>query len=260
MQVAVELKNNFSQVRFKNYFYNMTKAIVIGATSGIGKSLSELLIKNGYVVGITGRRNDILKSMKEQFAEKIITLQMDVQETSSVESICNELVHQLGGLNLLIISAGIGDENKSLDFSIENNVIKTNIQGFTCVADWAMNYFKKQGHGHLVNISSIAGLMGNGEAPSYNATKAFQINYLEGLRLNADKSDAEIIVTDVRPGYVDTDMAKGDGMFWVATVEKAAQQIFSAINKKKKVVYITKRWRIIGMILKIIPYSFLRKL
>jgi short-subunit dehydrogenase len=102
--------------------------------------------------------------------------------------------------------------------------------------------------------------MGNGEAPSYNATKAFQINYLEGLRLNADKAGVEIIVTDVRPGYVDTDMAKGDGMFWVANVERAAQQIFTAIKRKKKVVYITKRWRIIGWLLRIIPYFLLRKL
>ena len=237
----------------------MRKAIVIGATSGIGKSISEILIQNGYAVGVTGRRLEMLQSLKEKYPKQMCYSQMDVQELSSIESICNKLVHQLGGLDLLIISAGIGDENKMLDFAIENKVIKTNIQGFTCVADWGMNYFKKQGHGHLVNISSIAGLMGNGEAPSYNATKAFQINYLEGLRLNADKSGAEIIVTDIRPGYVDTDMAKGDGMFWVAPVEKAAQQIFTAIKRKKKVVYISKRWRIIGLLLKIIPYSILRK-
>jgi short-subunit dehydrogenase len=238
----------------------MKKAIVIGATSGIGKSLSEILIQNGYAVGVTGRRMEILKSLKEKNNDKICYCQMDVQDVSTIETICNNLVHQLGGLNLLIISAGIGDENKSLDFTIENNVIKTNIQGFTCVADWGMNYFKKKGHGHLVNISSIAGLMGNGEAPSYNATKAFQMNYLEGLRLNADKSGTNIYVTDVRPGYVKTDMAKGEGMFWVAPVEKAAQQIFTAIKRKKKIVYITKRWRIIGFLLKIIPYSILRRL
>ena len=237
----------------------MKKAIVIGATSGIGKSISEILIQHDYSVGVTGRRLEMLKSLKETNPEKICYCQMDVQDLSSIESICKKLIHQLGGLDLLIISAGIGDENKWLNFSIENNVIKTNIQGFTCVANWAMNYFKKQGHGHLVNISSIAGLMGNGDAPSYNATKAFQINYLEGLRLNADKSGAEIIVTDVRPGYVDTEMAKGEGMFWVAPVEKAAQQIFTAIKQKRKVVYITKRWRIIGLLLKIIPYSILRR-
>ena len=238
----------------------MKKAIVIGATSGIGKSISEILIQNGYAVGVTGRRLEMLKSLKEKNTDKIFYCQMNVQELSSIETICDNLVNQLGGLDLIIISSGIGDENKSLDFTIENNVIKTNIQGFTCVADWAMRYFKKQGNGHLVNISSIAGLMGNGESPSYNATKAFQINYLEGLRLNADKSVAKINVTDVRPGYVDTDMAKGDGLFWVAPVNKAAQQIFAAIKKKKKVVYITKRWRIIGFLLKIMPYSILRKL
>jgi short-subunit dehydrogenase len=236
------------------------KAIVIGATSGIGKSMSEALIQNGYAVGVTGRRIEMLQSLKEDHLDKIYYCPMDVQEVSTVESICNNLVHQLGGLDLLIISAGIGDENKSLDFSIENKVIKTNILGFTCVADWGMNYFKKIGHGHLVNISSIAGLMGNGEAPSYNATKAYQINYLEGLRLNADKSGTNIYVTDVRPGYVNTDMAKGEGMFWVAPVDKAAQQIYTAIKRKKKVVYITKRWRIIGFLLKIMPYSILRKL
>jgi short-subunit dehydrogenase len=238
----------------------MKKAIVIGATSGIGKSITDILIQNDYAVGVTGRRVDMLQSLKENNPDKICFCQMDVQDISTVESICNTLVDQLGGLDLFIISAGIGDENKSLDFSIENNVIKTNVQGFTCVADWAMNYFKKNGHGHLVNISSIAGLIGNGEAPSYNATKAFQINYLEGLRLNAYKSNVDIHITDVRPGFVDTDMAKGEGLFWVASVEKAAQQIFSAIQRKKKIVYVTKRWRMIGFLLKIMPYSLLRRI
>ena len=105
----------------------MKKAIVIGATSGIGKSLSEILIQNGYAVGVTGRRMEILKSLKEKNNDKICYCQMDVQDVSSIETICNNLVHQLGGLNLLIISAGIGDENKSLDFTIENNVIKTSL-------------------------------------------------------------------------------------------------------------------------------------
>lgn len=238
----------------------MKKAIVIGATSGMGKSITELLIQNGYAVGVTGRRIELLVSLKQKNPEQICYSQMDVQDLSSIESICNDLVNKLGGLDLLIIASGIGDENKSLDFAIENNVIKTNIQGFTSVADWGMNYFKKQGHGHLVNISSIAGIRGNGDAPSYNASKAFQINYLEGLRLNADKSGADIIVTDVRPGFVNTEMAKGEGLFWVAPVEKAAQQIFNAIKEKRKVVYITRRWRIIGWLLKIMPYSLLRKL
>ena len=238
----------------------MKKAIIIGATTGIGKTLAEKLIREGYLVGITGRREEMLKILEENHIGKILSMKMDVQDLSSIQSIGNELINKLGGLDVLIISAGIGDENKELDFSIENNVIKTNIQGFTCVANWGMNYFKKQGYGHIVNISSVAGIRGNGLAPSYNASKAYQINYLEGLRLNAYKSKSTIYVTDVRPGFVDTEMAKGDGLFWVSPVEKAAEQIYTAIKQKKNTAYISKRWKLIGYLLKIIPYSILKKL
>jgi short-subunit dehydrogenase len=238
----------------------MKKAIIIGATSGIGKSLAELLIREGYKVGVTGRRDELFQSITTQENSRIVFKKMDVQELSTLEPICNELVSQMGGLDLLIISAGIGEENENLNFDVEHNVIKTNVQGFTCIADWALRYFKEQGYGHLVNISSIAGIRGNGIAPSYNATKAYQINYLEGLRINVKKYGSSITITDARPGFVDTAMAKGEGLFWVAPVQKAAEQIFEAIKQKKKVVYITKRWRLIGLILKLIPFSILKRL
>jgi short-subunit dehydrogenase len=238
----------------------MKKAIIIGATSGIGKSLAEVLLQEGYVVGITGRREGLFKSIKSQDSSRFFFKKMDVQDLSTLEPICNELVSEIGGLDLLIISAGIGEENKHLKFDVEHSVIKTNIQGFTCIADWALRYFKEQGYGHLVNISSIAGIRGNGIAPSYNATKAYQINYLEGLRINVKEYGSSITITDARPGFVDTEMAKGDGLFWVAPVHKAAEQIFVAIKQKKNVVYITKRWRLIALLLRIIPFSILKRL
>ena len=105
----------------------MKKAIIIGATTGIGKTLAEKLIREGYLVGITGRREEMLKILEENHIGKILSMKMDVQDLSSIQSIGNELINKLGGLDVLIISAGIGDENKELDFSIENNVIKTNI-------------------------------------------------------------------------------------------------------------------------------------
>jgi short-subunit dehydrogenase len=240
-------------------FMQMKKAIIIGATSGIGKTLAELLLREGYVVGITGRRANLFHSLQTPDVTRLFFKQMDVQNLSLIEFSCNELISQLGGLDLLVISAGIGEANEQLDFEIENNVIKTNIQGFTCVADWGINFFKKQGYGHLVNISSIAGIRGNGVAPSYNATKAYQINYLEGIRLYTIKSGYDITITDIRPGFVDTAMAKGKGLFWVAPVQKAAEQIVEAIKRKKRVVYITKRWGLIGYFLKIIPFSLLKR-
>lgn len=238
----------------------MKKAIIIGATSGIGKSLAELLLREGFEVGVTGRREELFQSIKKEESSRIAFKKMDVQDLSTLEPICNELVSQMGGLDLLIISAGIGEENKNLNFDVEQSVIKTNIQGFTCIADWAVRYFKEQGYGHLVNISSIAGIRGNGIAPSYNATKAYQINYLEGLRINAKKYGSSITITDARPGFVDTAMAKGQGLFWVAPVQKAAEQIFEAIKEKKQVLYITKRWKLIALLLRIIPFSILKRI
>ncbi|MFM1963969.1 MAG: hypothetical protein RLZZ172_2814 [Bacteroidota bacterium] len=242
------------------YFYAMKKALIIGATSGIGKALAELLLQEKFNIGIIGRREKLLDTLKSKSPDCVFVKRIDVQDLSAIEVSLKELVDQMGGLDLIIISAGIGEENKDLNFEIENDVIKTNVQGFTCVADWAMRYFKNQGYGHLVNISSIAGIRGNGIAPSYNATKAYQINYLEGLRINVKEFGSKITVTDVRPGFVDTAMAKGEGLFWVAPVEKAAKQIYRAIKQKKQVVYVSRRWRVIGTLLKIIPFSILKRI
>ena len=91
----------------------MKKAIIIGATSGIGKSLAEILLLKGYKVGVTGRREELFQSIKTQETSKIFFKKMDVQDLLTLEPTCNELVCQMSGLDLLIISAGIGDENKN---------------------------------------------------------------------------------------------------------------------------------------------------
>ena len=84
-------------------------------------------------------------------------------------------------------------------------------------------------------------------------------NYLQGLRHKFAKLRLPISVTDVQPGFVDTAMAKADHKFWVASPEKAAQQIFEAIRKRKKHVYVTKRWRIIAWLIKILPDWLIHK-
>ncbi len=115
----------------------------------------------------------------------------------------------IDGLDHLILSSGTGYLNENLDFEIENKTNSLNVNAFTEIVDWAFNYFEKQGKGYLVVISSIAGLRVSWIAPAYNASKAYQINYLEGLRQKATKTKKPIYITDIRPGFVDTDMAKG---------------------------------------------------
>ncbi len=231
----------------------MKKAIIIGATSGIGKELAKLLTENGYLVGITGRRTELLTEIQKHNPKLYRIRKFDITEIEKIDTKLNELTEEIGGIDLLILSSGIGDVNAELNFEIEQRTIETNVLGFTCVADWAFNYFEKQKSGHLVAISSIAGIRGSRQATSYNATKAYQINYLEGLRQKTNNLKMKIFVTDVRPGFVNTEMAKGEGLFWVASVEKASKQIYNAILKKRKIVYVTKRWRIIASILKRIP-------
>jgi len=231
----------------------MKKAIIIGATSGTGKGLAKKLADENYIVGITGRRTELLDELKSQKPNLFYTKTFDITDTNTIIENLEYLTKQLGGLDLIIISSGTGDLNEKLDYEIEKRTIETNVTGFTCVANWAFNYFENQKKGHLVAISSVGGLRGSRIAPAYNATKAYQINYLEGLRQKATKLKSHIFVTDVRPGFVDTAMAKGEGQFWVASVDKATHQIFDAIKKKKKIVYITRRWKFIGVILKRIP-------
>jgi short-subunit dehydrogenase len=231
----------------------MKKTIIIGATSGIGKGLAKLIVDKGFKVGITGRRTELLENLKSENPDSYFIKTLDVTDTKTVVEKLEELASELGGLDLLILSSGTGDINDNLDFEIEKRTIDTNVVGFTCIADWAFKYFEKQKFGHLVAISSVGGLRGSRQAPSYSATKAYQINYMEGLRQKATKLKQHIFITDVRPGLVDTEMAKGDGLFWVMPVEKTVRQIFAAIKKKRKTAYVTKRWGIIAKILKLIP-------
>jgi short-subunit dehydrogenase len=231
----------------------MKNAIIIGATSGIGKELARLLADYGFKVGITGRRTELLESLKAENPDSYFIKTFDVKDTKVVEEKLLELTSELGGLDLLILSSGTGEINNKLDFEIEFRTIETNVIGWTFIADWAYKFFEKQKYGHLIAISSIGGLRGNRQSTSYNATKAYQINYLEGLRQKATKLKEQVYITDIRPGLVNTEMAKGEGLFWVMPVEKAARQIYEAIKKKKRIAYVTKRWKLIAAIIKRIP-------
>jgi short-subunit dehydrogenase len=231
----------------------MKKAIVVGATSGIGKELAKLLVEKDYKVGITGRRTELLEELKSENPDSYFIQTFDVKSTKTAIEKLEELTTELGGLDLLILSSGTGYINDELDFEIEKRTIDTNVVGFTCISDWCVKYFEKQKYGHFVAISSIGGLRGSGQAPSYNASKAYQINYLEGLRQKVTKRKEQIFITDIRPGLVDTEMAKGEGLFWVMPVDNTVRQIFRAIKKKRKIAYVTKRWGLIALLLKFIP-------
>jgi short-subunit dehydrogenase len=231
----------------------MKKALVIGASSGIGKELAITLAKQGYEVGMMARRHQMLETLQQEIPTKTYIGQIDISDpTDAIEKVQN-MIDRMGKIDLFIINAAVGFLNSELDWQKEKDTIDINVSGFCVLTGLAFKYFSKQGHGHLVGISSIGALKGNDIAPAYNASKAFMSNYLEGMRKKAFKDGLSIAVTEIQPGYVDTEMAKGQGKFWVASPREAAEQIYSAIKAKKKLAYITHRWRLIGWLLKLMP-------
>jgi short-subunit dehydrogenase len=241
----------------------MQKVIIIGATSGIGFELANLYAQNSNLVGATGRRNELLLKLNQLFPEQIIIECFDIMGNENIPHL-ESLIKNLGGLDLLIYNSGYGDISETLDWKIDKQTTLTNVSGFVEVVNYAFNYFVNQGKGQIAAISSIASVRGNSQAPAYSASKAYMSTYLEGLHLKASRLKRKdpkisISITDIQPGFINTKMAKGKGRFWEAPVGKAARQIFDAIQKKKRKVYITHRWAIIAWVLKWLPYSILKR-
>ena len=238
----------------------MKKAIIIGASSGIGRGISLELLKKDYKIGISARREERLNEIKKVNPENVIVKVFD-SSTEKNDILLDYFINKLDRVDLIIYCSGIGILNKELDYNIEKKVNNLNVSGFTQVINHAYNYFVKEGSGHIVNISSIASEIGNGIAPSYNASKAYQANYLQGLRFKSIKIKLPIFLTDVRPGFVDTEILMGnkDKLLWVAPLEKACKQIVDGIYRKSKILYITRRWKIISFLIKILPESILSK-
>lgn len=234
--------------------------IIIGATSGIGKALYEHYVCQNNQVAIIGRRTHLLEKLHHDNPSNTIIATADVTNQPEIGQAIKSLQHELGRVDMAIVCSGTGEINQSLDYSIEHSTIDTNVIGWTFVVNMLYSIFEEQKHGHLVAITSAGGLRGEPSAPAYSATKAYQINYMEALSKRAFKNDGQVLVTDIRPGLVDTAMAKGEGLFWVMPVEKVAQQIATAIRKQKSKAYVTKRWHILAIINKNLPYCLYKRI
>jgi short-subunit dehydrogenase len=244
------------------------KIIIVGATSGIGRTLARMYATAGWKVGVTGRRMALLESLSEEFnadqtsaettPKQIMIECFDVTGTDNIRHI-QSLLEKLGGLDLLLYNSGFGDVTENLEWETDRQTIYTNVNGFTEITNWAFNYFQKKGVGHIAATSSISANRGNSFAPAYSASKAFMSTYMEGLYLKARKLKVNIYITDIQPGFVKTKMAKGNKQFWVVPVEKACKQIYTAIERKRFRVYISRRWWLIAKLMKLVPLSFYKQ-
>ena len=221
------------------------RAIVVGASSGIGLEVAKLLIKEGWTVGVAARRVELLQGIGAAACERI-----DV----TVNEALHRLVRNTGGMDLFFYASGIGKQNRELKEDIELATLQTNGVGFTRMIGEAYRYFASNGRGHIAAITSIAGTKGLGPAPSYSATKAMQNVYLQALEQQALSRGLNIHFTDIRPGFVDTTLLNGDFHYpMMLKPGEVAKEIVYAINHKKHIHIIDWKYRVLTAFWRRIP-------
>ena len=239
----------------------MKKAIIVGASSGIGFEVARQLLAEGWKIGIAARREELLMELKSEAPERVEVMTIDITKADAEERLMS-LIERLGGMHLYVHVSGIGKQNRTLEPGIELQTVETNAVGFTRMIGAAYRYFanlpsltgEESVEGHIAAISSIAGTKGLGPAPSYSATKALQATYLEALEQQAHQRGLSIKITDIRPGFVDTALLNDSFPYpMLMRPEKVAREIVRSINKKRSVRIIDWRYRLLTFFWRLIP-------
>lgn len=239
----------------------MKRAIVIGASSGIGREVARLLISEGWTVGVAARREAMLQDLG---ATAIACIDVTAEDATQR---LQQLIEDTGGMDLFFYASGIGHQNRQLREDIEISTMQTNGLGFTRMIGEAYRYFAERQEqdgtkewGHIAAITSIAGTKGLGPAPAYSATKAMQNVYLQALEQQAHQRGLRIWFTDIRPGFVDTALLKGDFRYpMMLQTENVAREIVSAIKAHDHIRVIDWRYRLLTAFWRRIPRCLWRR-
>jgi NAD(P)-dependent dehydrogenase (short-subunit alcohol dehydrogenase family) len=244
------------------------RALVVGASTGIGAALVEQLVREGYAVAALARRADKLAELElccEAFEDerggRLIVRVHDVEQRQEVPALFEELVQQLGGLDLFVFAAGIMPAMGRHEYDTEKDVqiLTVNTLGLIAWANPVARLLRSQRHGTIVGISSIAGDRGRKGHPAYCTSKAAMDTYLEALRNRL--AEDRVHVCTIKPGYVDTAMTQGmEKLFWLASPAEAAEKILAAARSRANVRYVKRRWWLVGTVIKSIPSFLFRHL
>lgn len=248
--------------------YLGNRAIVVGASSGIGREVARLLLKDGWTVGLVARRGALLEALasecssqapasgspsEEDARGRAFVREIDVT-SADADAGLRQLIDEMGGLDLYFHAAGVGWMNPELEKSKELRTLAVNGVGFARMVGEAYRYFASAGHGQIAVISSIAGTKGLGPAPAYSATKAFEGVYLQALEQQARGRGLDIRFTDIRPGFVRTALiGEGNHFPMVLDPQEVAGQIVAAIYHQRHVVVIDWRWRVLTFFWRLLP-------
>ena len=224
----------------------MKKIVIMGASSGIGYHMAELLASRGMKVGLAARHTSTLQQLKDRYPDCVEYMSIDVTKPEAVDRL-TELAEKIGGMDIYFHVAGIGFENLGLLPEREVEIVNTNAAGFARMVCAAYRYFRDKGvRGQIAAVTSVAGTNGIGRLSAYSATKKFGQTYLVALEQLAREEGADIAFTDIRPGWVDTPLlTKGVEYPMEMDVEYATRLILKAIVRKRRVAVIDWRWNLV---------------
>lgn len=233
------------------------KVVIIGASSGIGRAVAKEFAKNYFTIGLVGRRIELLETLQREITTESSIQVIDITKTKDAIKKLHELIDQMGGMDIMIITAGaIAQFDPNQEWPSTKKLIDVDVLGYSAMVFAAIDYFEQQGHGHLVGITSIDALRGVPQAPSYLAVKGYESLLLEGMRNRMVQKGLPIYVTEILPGWVDvehTTYSEIPGTFWVASAEEVAKQIYDAVMTKQSRAFVPKRWRVFAWFFKFVP-------
>lgn len=236
------------------------KAIIVGASSGMGNEVARLLLRDGWTLGVAARRTEPLDALASEYPGRVIARRIDVTAEEAGQQL-QQLIDDMGGIGLYFHAAGVGWQNPGLAEDKELLTVATNGMGFVRLVGVAYRHFAMRGTGHIAVISSIAGTKGLGAAPAYSATKAFQNTYVQALEQQARMRGLRIRFTDIRPGFVRTALL-GDGKSYPLLMQPAdvARDIVASVYRGRHVRVIDWRYRILTCLWRMLPGWLWRRL
>ena len=240
----------------------MKKIVIIGASSGIGMRVASDFARLGWRVGIAARREEQLKALKEKYPDRVEYMTIDVTAEDAVERFY-KLIELIDGMDYLLYAAGCGWRNPDLDNASDEQTVLVNVYGFTRIINAAYKYYKDTANlhrGYIAAITSVAGVKGIGISASYSASKRYQWTYLQAIDQLAHQQHVNVSVTDIRPGFVDTDLLNGHKYPLEMSVDYVAPRLESAMLRGKRVAVIDSRWAVVSALWSIIPNALWRRI
>jgi len=242
------------------------RAILLGASSGIGAALARRLAREGYSLALVARREEMLEALcaainTEAGEVRARAYRHDVREVESAAALFQQMTQDLGGLDVFIYNSGALLPVGLKEFDAEKDLEMTcvNYLGALAWLNPAAAYFQALKRGQIVGMGSVAGDRGRVGAPAYNASKAALHTYLEALRNRLTRYGINVLT--IKPGFVATDMIRNSPRTpMVISAEQAAEGIWKAMRARRQTAYIPAQWGLLMHIIRHIPSFIFRRM